>query len=393
MASEAPIVSRKKKLSPEKLKELNFQSYYWCGTWQDTSIEPSEKIFEDKQKHVKYLIFQLERAPTTGKPHYQLYVEFTVRQRLSSLQKAFGQCYWQSRRGTAQSAIDYCSKTETRIQEPYIYGVPTLAVEPLPLASNPEQPRKKVSALQIVCDKLAKGNYNMNQLLKEHPSVFIRNHSGISKFIAATAPKRTWKPEVIVLYGLPECGKSRTAKELSLEYFKDEDIYKYSLLDTSGKEWWENYTGQPCVIIEEMEGCKLKFERLLELIDRYDTMVPCKGGSYQFLGKLIIFTSNYPPSSWYSGAKLWPALKRRIDRTYKFNLLEEDSLKSGTLIFEPELDQKEMHNSDDTTHFEEMFKMFKDQGYIKKRRTEPVEIDLNENEIDVVDAKEFAEED
>ena len=390
MASAAP---KKHHLSAERLKELNFQSHYWMGTWQDTSIEPSEKIFENKQKFVKYLIFQLEKAPTTGKPHYQLYVEFITRQRLCTLQKAFGQCYWESRRGTAQDAINYCSKTETRIQEPYIYGTPTLAVQPLPLASNANEPRKKVSALQIVCDKLSKGNYSMQELIKEHPSVFIRNHSGIAKYIAATAPKRTWKPEVIVLYGLPECGKSRTAKELSLQYFEDSEIYKYSLLDTSGKEWWENYTGQPCVIIEEMEGCKLKFERLLELIDRYDVMVPCKGGSYQFLGRLIIFTSNLPPSSWYSAMKLWPALKRRIDRTYKFNLIEYDSLKSGVLVFEPELDEKEMHNSSDTSHFEEVFKMFKDQGYIKKRRTEEVEIDLNDNEIDIVEEKDVAEED
>lgn len=380
------ILSEKTQLSRQ---QLHFMSRFWMGTWQEVGIKPTENIFAAKKKEVKYIIFQLERAPTTGKLHYQLYIEFVKRVRLCTLMRSFPHCYWSNRRGTAEQAIAYCSKEDTRVEPTYSYGEPTLNIPDKPLVATPEAERKKVSALQIVCNKLSKGTYSLNDLMKEHPSVFIRNHSGITRYLEANAPERNWKPEVIVLYGLPECGKSRTARELSRQYYKPEDIYKYSMLDTSGKEWWENYTGQPCVIIEEMEGCKLKFERLLELIDRFDTRVPCKGGSYQFLAHTIIFTSNYPPSSWYP-TKLWAALRRRIDRTYMYNLLEEETLNTGLLIFEPELNQKEMHNSDVSEHNAEVIKMFKDQGYVKKRHVETMQ--LSDNELVIMKEKELSEE-
>lgn len=348
--------------------QLNYQSYYWVGTWQDMSKDP-KPCLDAKGKRINYIIYQAEQAPTTGKEHFQLYVEFYSRQRLKTLMRAFPHCYWSPRLGTARQAIDYCSKEESRISGPWSFGQPGLDVEEMPLVHTPDQPRKKVSGLQIACDALRKKEMNLAQLMEKNPAVFARHHSGLTKLASRFAKKRTTKPEVVVFYGLPESGKSRTAMETALSLFDESDIYRYSYLDVTGKEWWEGYLCESCVIIEEMNGQKFKFERLLELLDRYSMKIPCKGGSFEFVGQLIILTSNYPPSSWYENV-MWTALKRRIDQTFRFVLVENETFASGRCVYEPQLDLNEMRHPDEFEHMLEMVRLNRERGFITPKRQE-----------------------
>jgi len=364
------MASETRQLSHE---QLQFMSCFWMGTWQNTDIEPTKEVFEAKKRRISFMIGQLEKAPTTGKLHYQLYIEFADRVRLCTLMRSFPHCYWSPRRGTSAEAIRYCSKEESREGDTFSFGTPKYDIEEKSLVAAPNEPRKKVSALQVACDQIKNQGKTLYDLANEQPHVFVRHHSGLLRLAAMLAPKRDFKPEVIALYGCPESGKSRTALEIAREHFDEQDIYRYSFLDVTGKEWWELYKGERCIIIEEMDGSKFKYERLLEIIDRYDTKVPIKGMSWEFMGRLIIFTSNYPPSTWYPD-KMWKALKRRIDRTYKFMLVEDVTMETEILTYEPTLDQAEMHNSDEKEHFREMVAMNQEKGFAKKHRDTDVDI-------------------
>lgn len=64
---------------------------------------------------VKYCIYQREIAPSTGKKHYQGYIEFKEGKTLKNVLNYFQcKCHLEHRKGNQEQAIEYCSKFETR---------------------------------------------------------------------------------------------------------------------------------------------------------------------------------------------------------------------------------------------------------------------------------------
>lgn len=73
---------------------------------------------------IRYVCWQLERAPDTGRLHLQGYVEFFKPQRLRAAQQALRAptAHLEKRRGTRDQARDYCRKEESRVQGPWEAG-------------------------------------------------------------------------------------------------------------------------------------------------------------------------------------------------------------------------------------------------------------------------------
>jgi hypothetical protein len=63
--------------------------------------------------NINYLICGEERAPRTGTPHLQGYVQFNVVKRLSTIKKlpGYGRSHLQVARGSAQDNYNYCTKS------------------------------------------------------------------------------------------------------------------------------------------------------------------------------------------------------------------------------------------------------------------------------------------
>ena len=329
------------------------QSYYWMGTWQDTAILPTPELFESKGRHLKYMVYQQEKAPTTGKLHFQCYFEFQKRTRLNTLKKQFPHCYWENRRGTAREAINYCTKLESRVTEPVFFGKASGDYDEIPtemgVHQTPGEKRKRTSALQMIVNDMVKYSKTPNDIAREHPDVFVRHSNGLQKLATILQPSRNDKTTVFVYYGIPESGKSRSAWELAREYYNEEDIYSYDKMAISGQEWWQNYNNQKCVIIDEYNGSVLSWERLLKLLDRYPVYVPYKGGSSSFNAEMLIITSNYPPSSWYPNND-FRALRRRIWQAKEMKLVLDEFGPNNEPVFEPVLNFEEMHAPDQKEH-------------------------------------------
>jgi len=90
-------------------------------------------------------------------------------------------------------------------------------------------------------------------------------------------------------WGPTGAGKSRAASELMPEaYYKD-----------GGTKWWDNYSGESDVIIDDFRFCAsdrdVTFSYILRLTDRYPFQVQTKGGYCEFSAKRIIFTSPMSP--------------------------------------------------------------------------------------------------
>lgn len=89
-----------------------------------------------------------------------------------------------------------------------------------------------------------------------------------------------------------------------------------------GVGWWDGYSGQHTVIIDEFYG-QLRWSFVLQLLDRYPLRVETKGGCVPFVSRRIIITSNREPSQWYKSSIDPAPLLRRLTAVHAFPLSEK----------------------------------------------------------------------
>lgn len=122
-------------------------------------------------------------------------------------------------------------------------------------------------------------------------------------------------PEVFIWWGDSDTGKTRGAYDLAGK--EKLDIWSYM-----GGGWFDGYCGQDIALFDEFDGDDLTFSMWKKVCDRYPLVVPIKGGSVNFNPKVIIFTSNQDPKSWFSksrvGVDWWHQITRRCKEIKEF---------------------------------------------------------------------------
>jgi len=78
----------------------------WCFTMNNP---PGAEPFAFDATKMKFLIYQLENAPTTGTPHFQGYLVWKNPQTRLKCRELCA-AHWSVAMGTAQHNITYCSK-------------------------------------------------------------------------------------------------------------------------------------------------------------------------------------------------------------------------------------------------------------------------------------------
>lgn len=100
----------------KNIKELDFKDKARYQDFCFTSYDVEEPKYDEKI--CNYMVYQQEKCPTTGKLHYQGYVEFKSKTSINRMQKMIGcKCRCAVRGGTNQQASDYCKKEDTRVSE------------------------------------------------------------------------------------------------------------------------------------------------------------------------------------------------------------------------------------------------------------------------------------
>lgn len=168
--------------------------------------------------------------------------------------------------------------------------------------------------LEAVVDTIRQSG-RIRDVVESHPVSYIKYHRGIEKCFGYLAERtqRDWKTEAIVYYGDAGSGKSRTAKEVA-------EARGYKIYYKPRGNWWDNYKGEEAVIIDDFYGW-LSYDEMLRILDRYPLQIPIKGGYVEFVGKLVIITSNRSVREWWKGEWFneytYAAIKRRLD-VYEF---------------------------------------------------------------------------
>lgn len=91
----------------------------WCFTAYTQPVIPEEKT--------KYCVYQIEICPTTGKEHFQGYIEFIQKYSMKRVKELFNdnKIHLEKRMGSQAQANAYCTKKETRKPDtkPFFFGL------------------------------------------------------------------------------------------------------------------------------------------------------------------------------------------------------------------------------------------------------------------------------
>jgi len=312
------------------MEEVNWgrQSDYWMMTcfeghvmWDELclclgSADP-EAAARASFGEFQYWCGQQEFCPTTGRHHFQMYIEFQggSRPRRRTVYNRGYKCDLEARDGTAEQASEYCQDPEKRLH----------FFENLPVAwawgeMIPSQQGHRTDIDRLRADLMAEERMTMQTIAERNFSLWLRYHTGITGFANLTERKRDWKTEVLVLWGEAETGKSAIARAYAK--FK----YGNSVYNKNATKWWHNYNGEKCVIVDEFFG-QWDHNYWKLLCDRGAVSVEFKGGNTQFTAECIIFTSNLAPTDWWPqiGPDRWHETTRRIDHNMHCIAFEYDA--------------------------------------------------------------------
>lgn len=234
----------------------------------------------------RYLCYGKEHFDTEGKtPHLQGYLELTHSQRFSWIKKRLSRAHLEIRRGSRTQARDYCFKDD---ENPVEYG-----------HWKPDRQGQRNEMTQIK-RKLDDGATEQD-IATEHFSTWCRYNKHFKRYKSIMSGKRTWKTQVIVLWGPSETGKTSYVYEnsdpLPMEYMNN---------------FWSPYSGEPVVLWDDFSPDIMTRETFLKMTDRYPYQLRQMGAWTQWLPKTLYITSNYDPRTWYGVDDA--AVLRRLDR-------------------------------------------------------------------------------
>lgn len=233
-----------------------------------------------------YLRGQLEEG-AGGFRHYQVYAILVSKQRLLGAKRLFSPTtHLELTRSAA--ARDYCWKEDTRVEgSQFEFGQ-------LPMR------RQASSDWDKIYDDAKQGNFDTIPR-----DVLVRCYHQLRSIRNDHSKPLAQLRECRVYWGATGTGKSRRAwDEAGMDSFPKDPRTK----------WWDGYSDQPHVIIDEFRGA-IDIAHMLRWLDRYPVRVEAKGQSMPLRASKIWITSNLCPTMWYPDLdpETTAALMRRLD--------------------------------------------------------------------------------
>lgn len=252
------------------------RSRNWCFTLNNYSEEDEQKF---QNLECKYLVFGYEVGEENKTPHLQGYVEFSNATRLDTLKKINERIHWESRKGSAQQAADYCKKSGYFFEKGQI-------------SKQGERTDLKKTIISL------KDKKDIRYIVDEHPVEYIKFHRGIESMLYHLVDHRKEPPHVTWLWGKAGTGKTRYAVEAhDTFYIKD------------GTQWWNGYNQEKAIIIDDFDG-HWPYRDLLRLLDRYPYQGQTKGGYVKINSPFIYITCEYAPNHFWQDNELAQILRR-----------------------------------------------------------------------------------
>lgn len=244
----------------------------WIGTLNNpdtTTMEEFIKAWVDIAGAV-YATGQLEKG-ANGTPHIQYFVQYKDKKRLGTLKK---QCSKSNFTGINlnNGADNYCNKEDTRVEGPWTFGI-----RPAKLNKTGDLARRNKELIEMGAKRaIDEGHVKIEKLKSLMQS--LDAYTLLSPPIAAIEGplQHEWH------WGVSGSGKSHnTRTKYPDAYLKGRNV------------WWDGYTNQETVIIEEMAPDKICASHMKDWADKWSFIAQVKGSSVKIRPIRILVTSNY----------------------------------------------------------------------------------------------------
>jgi hypothetical protein len=276
----------------------------YCITTNNYAVKDIQDL---KDLKYQYLIIG-EEVAKTGTPHLQSYVYFKNERSWKAVQRILGHSWIGVARGTAAQNQTYCSKEKLMFED----------------GQMPEQGARK--DLEELKDAIMAGEMTVDDICIDNPMMFHKYGRTLERIqtIALRRRHRSHMTKGVWYWGKTGVGKSHKV----FEDYSWEKCYVKQLED----EWWDGYTGQEIVILNEFRG-QLTIGQLLKLTDRWVENVKqrCKE-PVPFLAKEVRVTSCFHPAELYSDAICKGDSYAQIERRFEIIELTERLPENGAEV-------------------------------------------------------------
>lgn len=314
------------------------KSQAWCFTLFTKLVRGQySPTFVYDEDNMVYAVMQVEECPTTNRLHFQGYVEFKNRvgfQRVKRLLQS-DSVNIRPAKGSSVKNKEYCTKEETRVDGPWEFGE-TLGLEGQGARSDIRKfldEALSVSEVQGTTPPEFSGATHVRDVdgfvamfspvaeserspfglaVEKHTETFVKFHKGLAEACAwLRKPVPFSKPYVIWIWGPTGVGKTRQV------YHFDRNTFRMPY-GKEGSLWYDGYTDQQTILIDELREGRLPTDWLLQFLDGYEFQLEVKGSFRRRNCKYIFITSCYPPEEIWGAAGIeYPQVMRRINKVYQ----------------------------------------------------------------------------
>jgi RNA helicase. len=183
--------------------------------------------------------------------------------------------------------VQYVIKEESRVDGPFHKGLPNDDLDAFITKISKSKKTNNNDQLDAIKELIDQGKTS-KEIADANFSQWVRHHRAFEQYRLLKTTPRSCINEVVVIFGPTGTGKSHYCL----------DKYPNSYWKTRG-QWWDGYSNHDSIIIDEFYGW-MPWDMLLRLCDKYPLLLETKGGTVQFIGTRIVFTTNKHPSQWYT---------------------------------------------------------------------------------------------
>lgn len=264
----------------------------WCFTVQNYTDENIETI---RKCNADYWVFGREVAPTTGTNHLQGYMYFAGLKTFGAIKKLLPDgTHIEKAKGNATQNREYCIK-EGKFEE---HGTPPAQGHRTDIQQIKDMVREGQHISEIAEVATSYQTLKFAQtLLTIKPNTELRLDLRVHWFWGATGTHKT-----------------RTA-------YAEATAIGDTWISSRNLKWWDGYTGQPCIIIDDMRGDFCTFHEMLRILDIYPLRLEVKGGSVAAEYHHVWITSAYKPDNLWQSVEDKGQLMRRIHEVREFAAL------------------------------------------------------------------------
>lgn len=253
----------------------------------------------DKGLNIRYLIFGLEKAPTTSHAHLQGFAMFDSLKSFKQVKACFKDLNSPNivlGDGKAHSMMRYCKKDGRIFFE---FGTAPMSQK---AAGKLGGVSKGVNYRRIV-DLACQGR--LNRIREKYPKQYLAYYRTLQSIYKdnGVAPKDLEEVCGVWIYGPAGAGKSHYARA----------EYGPVVYDKPCNKWWDHYQGEDTALLDDFDRRHDGLaHHLKRWADRYSFSGEIKGSQISLRPKRVVVTSQYRISEIWEDEAIKAALNRRF---------------------------------------------------------------------------------